>query len=96
MRKGNAGANTSRGVVRIVHYSLIKPFNSKMKCPNGMCDQKKVYDLEKQKTCLNTAKTKWKGYFAQEWNRSLKPKGRSKNIRRCNWSVILTSSQWPW
>jgi len=52
--------------MRIVHYTLVKPFDSKMKCPNGMCDQKKVYDLKKQEAWLETAKAKWKGHFAEE------------------------------
>jgi len=52
--------------MRIVHYTLVKPFNSRTKCPKGMCDQEKVYDLKSQEAWLETAKTKWKGHFAPE------------------------------
>jgi len=52
--------------MRIIHYTLIKPIDSSAKCPNGMCDQEEVYDLERQEAWLKTAKTKWGGHFAPE------------------------------
>lgn len=52
--------------MRIIHYTLTKPFDFKAKCPNGVCDQEKVYDLERQEAWLKTAKTKWGGNFVPE------------------------------
>ena len=52
--------------MRIVHYTLDKPFNSELKCPRGICDQGLVYDLKRQEEWLTTAKTRWKGHFALE------------------------------
>ena len=52
--------------MRIVHYTLVKPFDFQTKCPNGMCDLSKVYDLKKQDAWLKIAKTKWKGNFVPE------------------------------
>lgn len=52
--------------MRIVHYTLVKPFDSKMKCPDGMCDQTKVYDLGRQEAWFRKAKAKWKGHFVPE------------------------------
>ena len=34
--------------MRIVHYTLVKPFDSKTKCPNEVWDQTMVYDLKRQ------------------------------------------------
>jgi hypothetical protein len=61
--------------MRIVHYTLVKPFDSKMKCPDGLCDQTKVYDLKRQDAFFETAKEKWKGNFIPEftwWQDSFK------------------------
>ena len=52
--------------MRIVHYTVVKPFDSETKCPDGMCDQTLVYDLKKQEDWLEKAKTKWGGHFAPE------------------------------
>ena len=52
--------------MRIVHYTLVKPFDSKMKCPNGACDQAMVYDLKRQEAWLGRAKAEWGGHFAPE------------------------------
>ena len=50
--------------MRIVHYMFIKPVDSKMKCPNGVCDQTMVYDLKKQEAWLKKVKAEWGGHFA--------------------------------
>ena len=52
--------------MRIVHYTLVKPFDSKMKCPNGVCDQAMVYDLKRQEAWLRRARAEWGGHFAPE------------------------------
>ena len=52
--------------MRIVHYTVVKPFDSETKCPDGMCDQTLVYDLKKQEVWLEKANTKWGGHFAPE------------------------------
>jgi hypothetical protein len=46
-----------------------------MKCPDGLCDQTKVYDLKRQDAFFETAKEKWKGNFIPEftwWQDSFK------------------------
>lgn len=52
--------------MRIVHYTLVKPFENKMKCPAGICDQEKVFDLKRLRGVISAAKRKWKGHFVQE------------------------------
>ena len=49
--------------MRIIYYTLTKPFYFKTECPNSMGDQEKVYDLEGQEAWFKTAKIKWGGYF---------------------------------
>jgi len=51
--------------MRIVHYTLVKPF-ARLKCPDGVCDQAEVYNLQRQEAWLKKAKTKLKGNFVQE------------------------------
>lgn len=61
--------------MRIVHYTLVKPFESSAKCPKGICDEAMVYDFERQEAWLKTAKTKWKGNFVTEltwWEEAFK------------------------
>ena len=52
--------------LRIVHYTINKPFRSTMECPGGICDQEEVFDLKKQGDWLKNAKAKWKGNFISE------------------------------
>ena len=52
--------------MRIVHHTLVKPFDSKVKCPNGVCDQAMVYDLKRQEAWLEKAKSEWGGPLAPE------------------------------
>jgi hypothetical protein len=52
--------------MRIVHYTLSKPFEFKMKCPGGICDPKQVFDLNRHQNLLTATKKKWKGHFVQE------------------------------
>ena len=52
--------------LRIVHYTINKPFQFELKCPGGICDLEEVYDLKRQEKWLIKAKTKWKGHFDRE------------------------------
>ena len=61
--------------MRIIHYTINKPFNARMKCPGGICNPKEVFDLKKQQAWLDKAKGKWKGHFVPEltlWEDSFK------------------------
>lgn len=53
--------------MRIIHYTLVKPFQSKMKCPGGVCDPEKVFDPKRQRDWFNKAIKKWKGHFVSEF-----------------------------
>ena len=44
--------------MRIVHYTLVKPFDSKTKYPNGVCDQTMVYYQKRQEVWLEEAKAR--------------------------------------
>lgn len=52
--------------LRIIHYTLNKPFDSELKCPGGICDPEEVFDLKRQQEWLNTVKKRWKAHFAPE------------------------------
>lgn len=52
--------------MRVVHYTLVKPFDARAKCPDGICDPEKVFDLKRQQNWLSTARRKWKGLFIPE------------------------------
>lgn len=53
--------------LRVVHYTLVKPFEPIPKCGWGKtCPPEVVFDVERRKEYLQTAKKKWKGHFATE------------------------------
>jgi glycogenin glucosyltransferase len=54
--------------MRIVHYTLTKPFESETTCPNneGSCDPERVLDLKRHRKFLAAAKKKWEGHFEKE------------------------------
>lgn len=61
--------------MKIIHYTLVKPFNARLKCPNGICDRETVFDLKGQEEYFSDSKTKWNSRFAPEliwWGETFK------------------------
>lgn len=53
--------------LRIVHYTLVKPFETKFACGWGRtCQSELVFDDDRRKEYLLKAKKKWSGHFAEE------------------------------
>jgi hypothetical protein len=56
--------------LRVIHYTLVKPFDVKFKCAKGMCTGEEVFDVERHRDFLEVAKESWGGSFqdeVQEW-----------------------------
>lgn len=61
--------------LRIIHYTLSKPFDAEPKCPDTICGPEEIFDLERHEEWLEITKTKWEGHFAPEltwWEESFK------------------------
>jgi len=56
--------NAIQEQLRIIHYTLVKPFNDRLKCTKGMCEG--VFDIGKQRDYLKVAEERWEGAFKDE------------------------------
>ena len=52
--------------LRIIHYTLVKPFDVGLKCAKEVCTSKEVFDLEKHRDFLEVAEKRWEGKFKDE------------------------------
>ena len=56
--------NAIQEQLRVIHYTLVKPFNHKLRCTKETC--KGVFDIEKQRDFLKVAEQGWGGAFKDE------------------------------
>lgn len=55
--------------MRIIHYTLAKPFDSRPWCGDKACEGGDVFDISRQKDFLETVKASWDGSFREEVER---------------------------
>ena len=52
--------------LRIIHYTLVKPFDSKFKCAKETCTDEEVFSVKKHRDFLGVAEQSWEGVFKDE------------------------------
>jgi len=65
--------NAIQDQLRIIHYTLVKPFNGGVNCAGEVCTAEEVFGLEKQRNFLKSAEEAWGGAFkdeVREWGAS--------------------------
>ena len=55
--------------MRIIHYTLAKPFDGRPQCGNRGCEGGDVFDISKQRKHLEGVKASWDGSFREEIER---------------------------
>lgn len=57
--------------MRIIRYTLAKPFNDRPWCGDKACEGGDVFDISRQQDVLEAAKTSWGGAFREEVERAI-------------------------
>lgn len=63
--------NAIQEQLRIIHYTLVKPFDVVLKCARKMCTGKEVFGIERHRKYFKFAEEGWGGAFkdeVQEWS----------------------------
>jgi hypothetical protein len=62
--------NAIQEQLRVIHYTLVKPFNVGFKCVKKTCTGEEVFGIERHRKFLKSAEEGWGGAFKdeiQEW-----------------------------
>jgi len=62
--------NAIQAQLRIIHYTLVKPFDGSTRCAEETCTAEEVYGIERHRDALKAAEEGWGGAFRgeiQEW-----------------------------
>jgi len=62
--------NAIQDQLRVIHYTLAKPFYGGFKCAKEPCTGKELFSVERQRSALQSAEKEWRGAFKdeiQEW-----------------------------
>jgi len=55
--------------MRIIHYTLVKPFDGRRQCGDRACEGGEVFDVSERGSHLESAKASWDGSFREEIER---------------------------
>ena len=58
--------NAMQEQLRIIHYTLVKPFDGATKCRKKACKAEELFGVEKHRDFLKTAEGNWGGTFKDE------------------------------
>jgi alpha-N-acetylglucosamine transferase len=62
--------NAIQEQLRIIHYTVVKPFDGALRCARKVCTGKEVFGIERHRNFLMVAEENWGGAFkeeVQEW-----------------------------
>ena len=52
--------------LRVIHFTLVKPFDGAIKCASDVCTDREVFDMNRRKDFLEIAEKSWGGAFKDE------------------------------
>ena len=52
--------------LRVIHFTLVKPFDDAIKCASDVCTDREVFDMNRRKDFLEIAEKSWGGAFKDE------------------------------
>ena len=58
--------NAIQDQLRVIHYTLAKPFDGGFKCAKKQCTAKELFSVERQRSALESAGKEWGGAFEDE------------------------------